>query len=91
MKNNKKSISQMAFVIVAFVLALIFLVVMSFISGSVVNDWLKSVGAIKGQIDEETGCLVLTGGINDKDGDGLHDTKLKPDKTKCDPDPPPTR
>ena len=78
----------MAFIIVAFVLALLFLGIMSYIAGGFVKNFLKSIGVIQEKADEDAGCLVLTGGVNDKDGDGLHDTKKRSDKTPCDPDPP---
>jgi hypothetical protein len=88
MKNNKKSVSQMAFIIVAFALALLFLAIMSYIAGGFVKNFLKSIGVIQEQTNEEAECLVLNGGSRDKDGDGLHDTKQKSDGTICDPDPP---
>jgi len=83
--KEKKAVSQMAFIIIAFVLALMFLVVMSFISGGVTKNFLQSIGKIQEQTDADAGCLVVTGGANDKDGDALHDTKKKPNGDKCDP------
>ena len=88
MKINKKCQSQMGFIIVAFVLALLFLAIMSYATGGIVRSFLKSIGAIHENTDEEAGCLVLSGGVNDRDGDGLHDTKKKKDGSQCDPDPP---
>jgi len=85
---HKKAMSQMGFVIVGLVLALLVLVIMSFISGGVIKNFLESIGNVETQVNDDAACQVLLGGSNDKDGDGLHDTKKKSDGTRCDENPP---
>lgn len=67
---------EMPWWLVLMVLAILFLAVMSFISGGIVKKSMASIGLVQSDTQDRASCLTIFDKSNDKDGDGWIDIQV---------------
>ena len=77
---NKKG--EMPWWLILMILAILFLAIMSYVSGGLIKKAVSSVTSVQDKTSDQADCLALFGDPGDIDGDGFNDDCVQKLKDK---------